>query len=81
MPVRLQERVYRGVYDVLSGKDRSEKFARLSEDDRRAILEILRDTKRGLPDYYFGVTAPASRKLTVTVVTTSIGCPFSLMGS
>jgi hypothetical protein len=60
MPVRLQERVYRGLYDVLSGKDKSEKFARLSEDDRRAILEILHDTKRGLPDYYSAVLiAPA----------------------
>jgi len=32
---------------VLSGKDQSPKFAHLSGGDRRAILEILRDTKPG----------------------------------
>ncbi len=43
------ERVYQRLYDVLTGKDTDAKFARLSADDRRNILEILRDTKPGLP--------------------------------
>lgn len=52
MPERARERVYQRLHDVLSGKDGSGKFARLSAGDRRAILEILRDTKRDLPAYW-----------------------------
>jgi hypothetical protein len=39
---------------VLTGKDMSPKFSRLSSDDRRAILEIVRDTKTNLPEYWEG---------------------------
>jgi hypothetical protein len=52
MPEVVRERVYRRLFDVLTDKDQSKVFARLSEGDRRAILEILRDTKPGLPVYY-----------------------------
>ena len=44
MPDVVRERVYRRLYDVLTDKDQSKTFARLSEGDRRAILEILLDT-------------------------------------
>jgi len=56
MPEIVRERVYQRLYDVLSGRDQSEKFKRLSADDRRAVLEILRDTKPNLPGYW---TPPA----------------------
>ena len=52
MPDIVRERVYRRLYDVLSGKDQSKTFARLSDGDRHAILEILLDTKAGLPAYW-----------------------------
>jgi hypothetical protein len=52
MPDVVRERVYRRLYDVLSGTDRSKTFSRLSDGDRRAILEILLDTKPGLPAYW-----------------------------
>jgi hypothetical protein len=52
MPDWAKDRIYRRLYDVLTGKDMDPKFARLSAQDRRAILEILRDTKTGLPDYW-----------------------------
>ena len=52
MPDWARDRVYRRLYDVLSGKDTSPKFAKLSADDRRNVLEILRATKHGLPDYF-----------------------------
>jgi hypothetical protein len=52
MPEWALDRVYRRLYDVLSGKDTSPKFAKLSADDRRNVLEILRATKHGLPDYW-----------------------------
>jgi hypothetical protein len=37
---------------VLSGKSHDSKFDHLSADDRRAIVEILKDTKASLPDYW-----------------------------
>jgi len=52
MPSVVRERVYRRLYDVLTGKDESKTFARLSDGDRRAILEILLDTKPNLPEYW-----------------------------
>lgn len=41
--------VYRRLLDVLTGRDQSATFARLSAADRRAILEIVVATKPGLP--------------------------------
>jgi hypothetical protein len=52
LPDMAREQVYRKLFDVLSGKDSSEKYQRLSSQDRRAILEILRDTKPNLPGYW-----------------------------
>ena len=52
MPDRTRERIYQKLYDVLTGKNTSNRFARISSADRRAVLEILRDTKTGLPDYW-----------------------------
>ncbi|HUY31939.1 MAG TPA: hypothetical protein VMV69_04100 [Pirellulales bacterium] len=47
-------RIYldRRLYDVLTGHDASPDFTRLAAAERQAILEILRDTKPGLPDYW-----------------------------
>jgi hypothetical protein len=61
MPDQVRERVYRRLYDVLTGRDQSDKFKRLSSDDRRAILEILRETKPGLPAYFKTDTVGAVR--------------------
>jgi len=52
MPESVRARVYQRLHDILKGEDRSAKFQRLSDDDRSAILEILRDTKPGLPAYW-----------------------------
>jgi len=52
MPARARDRVYQRLFDVLSGKDQSPKFAHISDADRSAILEIVRDTKAGVPDYW-----------------------------
>jgi len=53
LPEPARERVYRRLWEVLSGADTSKPFAHLSADDRRAILEIVRATKPGLPKYWF----------------------------
>jgi hypothetical protein len=52
MPDVLKERVHGRLWEVLSGQDTSKPFAHLSTDDRTAIMEILRDTKPNLPDYW-----------------------------
>lgn len=52
LPARIKEQVYRRLWEVLTGKDTSADFAHLSAEDRQAILEILRETKEGLPDYW-----------------------------
>ena len=52
LPEDVRARIYRRLYDVLCGQDQGAKFGRLSERDRLAILEILRDTKSGLPGYW-----------------------------
>jgi hypothetical protein len=45
MPAAARDRVYQRLDEVLAGKDQSPKYAHLSAPDRRAILDILRDTK------------------------------------
>jgi len=59
LPDPAKNEIYRKLFDVLTGKDTSERYARLSAQDRRAILEILRDTKLGLPDYWRAASASA----------------------
>jgi len=47
IPGELKDYVYRRFREVLTGKDKSEGFKHLSEQDRTSILEILRETKPG----------------------------------
>jgi len=49
LPDTVRQRVYQRLHDVLTGKDQSKPYARLSAEDRRAAFEILRETKPGLP--------------------------------
>lgn len=52
LPGPAKDEIYRRLYDVLTNQDPSDAFARVTAEDRQAILEILRDTKKGLPDYW-----------------------------
>ena len=52
LPAPAKDRVYRRLWDVLTGHDQSPAFARRTSAQRQAILEILRATKPGLPDYW-----------------------------
>jgi hypothetical protein len=52
MPEIARERIYQRLYGVLTGRDAAPQFARLSSEDRLAVLEILRDTKSNLPAYW-----------------------------
>ncbi len=47
-----RDRIYQRLFNVLTGKDTDPKFAKLSVDDRRNVLEILRATKPNLPAYW-----------------------------
>ncbi len=58
LPDTVRERIYQRLYGVLTGKDQRQVLARLSREDRRSILEILRDTKPGLPAYWRETAAP-----------------------
>jgi hypothetical protein len=50
LPPQAREAIYKRMWQVLGGADRSERYRRLSDSDRVAIVQILRDTKQGLPD-------------------------------
>ncbi|HXP87167.1 MAG TPA: hypothetical protein VN841_20720 [Bryobacteraceae bacterium] len=60
LPDYVREGVYRRLYEVLTGKDQNPKFAKLSAEDRRNVLEIVRETKRGLPAYWREPVAPVA---------------------
>ncbi len=51
LPAIAKEQVYRKLFNALAGKD--------SSQDRRAILEIVRDTKPDLPDYWRSIDKPS----------------------
>jgi hypothetical protein len=57
LPGSVRERVYRRLYGILVGQDQSAKFAGVSPEDRRGILEILRETKTNLPGWWGGAVA------------------------
>jgi len=52
LPDSARQRVYQRLFDVLTGRDSSRTFAHLTPETRRAILEILRETKPNLPRYW-----------------------------
>lgn len=52
LPTEAKDAIYGRMWQVLSGAERGKKYKRLSLADRRAIVEILRDTKKGLPGYF-----------------------------
>jgi hypothetical protein len=52
LPDAAKGAIYRRFWEVLTGADRDPKYRRLSAVDRRAIIEILRDTKDDLPGYF-----------------------------
>ncbi len=52
LPKPMREHLLRRLHEILTGEDTSAEFAGLAPDSRRAILEILRETKTNLPDYW-----------------------------
>jgi hypothetical protein len=52
LPGASKEAIYRRLWQVLSGATPAPRYQGLSLDDRRAIVEILNDTKKDLPPYF-----------------------------
>ena len=48
----IKEVILQKLHDILTGKNSDEQFARLSADVRKVLLEILRETKPNLPEYW-----------------------------
>jgi hypothetical protein len=53
LPAGTRDAVYQRMWAVLSGKESGERYARLTAADRQAVIEILRETKPGLPKYFW----------------------------
>jgi hypothetical protein len=60
LPDSVRDRVYRKLYDALMGRG-GIKLERLSPASRRSIIEILADTKPGLPPYWLAGRAADGR--------------------
>ncbi len=52
LPAVAREAVYTRLWQVLSGADQASRYVRLPVAERQAIVEILRETKTGLPAYF-----------------------------
>ena len=49
LPAEAKDAIYKQMLRVLSGSEKGKRYARLTAADRRAVLEILRDTKPDFP--------------------------------
>jgi len=57
LPPSAKEPIYKRMWEVLSGQEQDPRYrTALPLADRRAIVEILRDTKKDLPSYFKDVT-------------------------
>jgi hypothetical protein len=52
LPASARDLIYRRMWQVLSGQENEKRYSRLALADRQAIVEILRETKKDLPDYF-----------------------------
>jgi len=52
LPAQVKDAVWRRMWQILSGEVTGPKYERLGLAGRKAVLEILRDTKKDLPDYF-----------------------------
>jgi hypothetical protein len=57
LPARAKDAVYARLWEVLSGREKAPRYRSLTLADRQAIVEILRETKPGLPTLFQPVTS------------------------
>jgi hypothetical protein len=56
LPGEVREAIFHRMWQILSGQEAGKKYARLSFSDREAVVDILRETKHGLPVYFKSLT-------------------------
>jgi hypothetical protein len=56
LPPEAKAAIYKRMWQILSGQEHSGKYAKLSPSDRQAVVEILRETKPELREYFQPVT-------------------------
>jgi hypothetical protein len=52
LPGAVKARLYRRLWSILTGKDESPDYGKIPNAERAAIIEIVRATKSGLPEYW-----------------------------
>lgn len=52
LPPKIKDHLYQRLWDILTNKDPGDDFSSLPRSARRAILEIIAETKSGLPAYW-----------------------------
>lgn len=52
LPEVMRSHLLERIWKILTGKDDDPQFANITAEDREAILEILKETKSNLPDYW-----------------------------
>jgi hypothetical protein len=52
LPAEAKAAIYQRMWRILSGQEKAPGYSRLSAADRLAIVEILKSTKKELPDYF-----------------------------
>jgi hypothetical protein len=56
LPDEVKSAVYERMWKILSEQEKEKKYGKLTFADRKAIVEILRDTKKRLPEYFQPIT-------------------------
>jgi hypothetical protein len=49
LPQEAKDAIYKRMWQILSGEERAPRYTQLTSVDRRAVVEILRETRSGLP--------------------------------
>ncbi len=57
LPSVAKDAVYARMWEVLSGREKQPRYRVLSVADRQAIVQMLKDTKKDLPEYFQAVTS------------------------
>jgi hypothetical protein len=52
LPSNAKAAIYTRAWEILSGQDASKRYQKLSAADRQAIIEILKETKKDLPEFF-----------------------------